>query len=190
MCTDHVKTTPTLSTTIYIMSILFPCFVSDFVAIFTWITIFGKVHRPHKHYSNIANLIFWIFFHYLPYLEICTDHVNSTPSLSTIVYIVSIFSSFSPDFLAIFALLTIFGNAHRPCEQYPNMSTTVQIMSILFFSFSPPIFWLFLHYLPYLEMCTDHVNSSATSPHHHHFFPDFIHIFSSENAKLAIFDNF
>ena len=47
MCTDLVKTTPTLSTTVYIMSILFlHFFFTDFVAIFALITIFRNVHRP------------------------------------------------------------------------------------------------------------------------------------------------
>ena len=49
MCTDHVKTTPTLSTIVYIMSILSPLCSSDFVA------IFGNVHRPYKQYPNIVN---------------------------------------------------------------------------------------------------------------------------------------
>jgi hypothetical protein len=42
-------------------------------------------------------LIFWLYLHQLPYLEMCTDHVISdTPTLSTIVYIMSIiFSLFS-----------------------------------------------------------------------------------------------
>ncbi|KIJ99848.1 hypothetical protein K443DRAFT_79307, partial [Laccaria amethystina LaAM-08-1] len=58
--------------------------------------IFGNVHRPCKHYSNIFNI----------------NHVNSTPTLSiTSILFLSIF----PDFLATFALITIFGNAHRLC---------------------------------------------------------------------------
>ncbi|KIJ90268.1 hypothetical protein K443DRAFT_80194, partial [Laccaria amethystina LaAM-08-1] len=60
---------------------------------------------PCKHYSKIVN----------------KNHVNSTPTLSITVYIMSIlFVPIFPDFLAIFALFTIFGNAHRPCKQYPN----------------------------------------------------------------------
>ncbi|KIJ97719.1 hypothetical protein K443DRAFT_79103, partial [Laccaria amethystina LaAM-08-1] len=62
--------------------------------------IFGNVHRPCKHYFNIVN----------------NNHVNSTPTLSIMVYIMSIlFVSIFPDFLAIFSLITIFGNVHRPC---------------------------------------------------------------------------
>ena len=99
MRTDHVNTTPTLSTTVYIMSILFFSVFSDF----------------------LANL------HYLPYLEMCTDHVNSTPILSTTVYIISVL--FFPDFLAIFILITILGNMHRPCKQLSNITTP----SLIFF---------------------------------------------------------
>ena len=39
-----------------------------------------------------------------------------------------------------------------------SLSTTVSIMSILF----SPIFWLYLHQLPYWEMCTDHVSNAST----------------------------
>ncbi|KIK05168.1 hypothetical protein K443DRAFT_91769, partial [Laccaria amethystina LaAM-08-1] len=79
------------------------------ITIFALLTIFGNVHRPCKHYPNSVN----------------NDHANSTPTLSTTVYIMSIiFVSFFPDFLAIFALLIIFGIAHRPCKQYPNHITT------------------------------------------------------------------
>ena len=39
-------------------------------------------------------------------------------------------------------------------------------------------------------MRTDHVNSSATSPHHPYIFSNFFPIFSSEITKIAIFGNF
>ncbi|KIJ97352.1 hypothetical protein K443DRAFT_105821 [Laccaria amethystina LaAM-08-1] len=109
---------------------------------------------PRKHYSNIVN----------------NNHVNTTPKLSTTVYIRFIlFFSFSPDFLTIFALLTILGNVHRPCKQHPILQQ--QSTSCLSF-FSPffLIFWLYLHYLPYLEICTDHVNSTLTTSLHHPYF--------------------
>ncbi|KIK07038.1 hypothetical protein K443DRAFT_31707, partial [Laccaria amethystina LaAM-08-1] len=100
---------------------------------------------------------FWLYLHYLPYLEICTDHVNTTPKMSTITIfaLLTIFgnahrpckhypnivnngvhyvSSFFPDFLAIFALITIFGNVHTPCKQHPNNITHHTI----------PIFFLIL----------------------------------------------
>ena len=64
----------------------------------------------------------WLYFHSLPYLEMRTDHVNITLTLSTTVYIMSIiFLPFSPDFLAMFALIAVLGNAHRPHEKYTNI---------------------------------------------------------------------
>ena len=47
-------------------------------------------------------------------------------------HILILFFLMFPDFLTIFTLITIFGNAHRPCQQYPTLSMTVYIMSILF----------------------------------------------------------
>ncbi|KIK03563.1 hypothetical protein K443DRAFT_95050, partial [Laccaria amethystina LaAM-08-1] len=37
------------------ISVYFPPFISDFLAIFAWITIFGNMHRPCKQYPNITN---------------------------------------------------------------------------------------------------------------------------------------
>ena len=68
------------------------------------------------------------------------DHLNTTPTLSTTVYIMSIlfFLLFSPDFLAIFALITIFGNGHRSCKQYLNIvNSCVYSVSSLFPDFLP-----------------------------------------------------
>ena len=76
----------------------------------------------------------WLYSHKVPYLEMPTDHVNITPTLSRTVYIMSIhFFSFSPDFLAIFPLLTIFGNVHRPCKQYSNIINNI-LHHVYFFS--------------------------------------------------------
>ncbi|KIJ92933.1 hypothetical protein K443DRAFT_112834 [Laccaria amethystina LaAM-08-1] len=78
--------------------------------------MFGNAHRPCKHYPNIVN----------------NNHVNSTPTLSITVYIMSIlFVSIFSDFLAIFALFTIFGNMHRPYKQYPNNITTPSLFCFL-----------------------------------------------------------
>ena len=50
-----------------------------------------------------------------------TDHINSALTLSMTVHIMSIiFADFLSDFQAIFALITIFKNVHRPHQQYPN----------------------------------------------------------------------
>ena len=92
-----------------------------------------------------------------------TDHMNSAPTLSTTVSkCLLFFSFFSPDFVTIFALITIFGNAHRPCKHYPNIVHNSLHHVYSFFPLFFLIFWLYLHYLPYLEMCTDHVNNTPT----------------------------
>ena len=90
-----------------------------------------------------------------------------------------------PDFLTVFTLITIFVNVDRLCQQYPTLSMTVYIMSILFF-WHFMIFWLYSHWLPYLEMRTDHVSTAATLPITVHImsilffliFPDFQAIFA------------
>ena len=64
MCTDHVYSTPILSTSVYIMSVLFFSFFPKFLAIFTSITILGNAHRPCKQLRNITTppLFFSEFF--------------------------------------------------------------------------------------------------------------------------------
>ena len=148
------------------MSILFLFFSPDFVTIFVLITIFGNMHRQCKHYSNIVHnslhhvysfflfffLIFWLYLHFLPYLEMCTDHVNSTPILSTTVYIMSVlFFSFFPDFMAIFTSITILGNAHRPCKQLSNITPSLYFSWFFSYCFSSE-----LQNLPYLAIFSVH----------------------------------
>ena len=105
MRTDHVNTTPTLSITVYIMSIFFSLFFSLFLAIFALLTIFGNVHRPCKQYPNIVN--------------------------NSLHHVFSFFLLF-PDFLAIFTSITILGNAHRPCTQLSNITTPSLFLSSFF----------------------------------------------------------
>ena len=93
MHTDHVNNSPTLSIPVYIMPLLFSWFC----------------------------LIFWLYLCWLPYLEMCTDHVNSTPTLLTTVYMSILFLLSFPNFLVIFLVITILGNAHRPCKLYLNI---------------------------------------------------------------------
>ena len=105
MCTHHVNTTPTLSITVYIMSILCLSFFSHFLAIFAPLTIFGNVHRPCKQCPNIVN--------------------------NSLHHVCSFFLFFS-DFLAIFMSITILGNAHRPCTQLSNITTPFLFFSSIF----------------------------------------------------------
>ena len=103
---------------------LFPL---DFLAMFALIAIFWNVHRPHEQYTNIVN--------------------NSVYSFSNIAnnslhHVYSVFLFFS-DFLAIFALLTIFGNAHRTCKQYPNIVNNSLHHVCSFFLFFPEFLAIF-----------------------------------------------
>ena len=102
MCTDHVNSTPILSTTVYIMSFLFFSFFPDVLAIFMLITTLGNVHRPYKQYPNIV-----------------------TNSLHHVF-------SFFPDFLTIFTSITILGNAHRPGKQLSNITTPSLFFFLIF----------------------------------------------------------
>ena len=89
--TDHVDTNSSLSTTVFIMSIVF-------------------------------FLLIWLYLQELPYWEMCTDHINNASTLSKRVYNMSILCLLILfDLLMIFASVTILGNAHRPCKQYPNI---------------------------------------------------------------------
>ena len=110
MRTDQVNCTPTLSITVYIMSILFFSFFSDFLDIFAILTIFGNVHRPYKQYPNIVN--------------------------NSLHHVFSFFLSFFPDFLDIIMSITVLGNAHRPCKQLSNITTP----SLFFFWIFPIFF--------------------------------------------------
>ena len=89
-------------------------------------------------------LIFSLYLCSLPYLEMCTDHVNSTPTLLTTAYIMSILFLLSfPDFLVIFLLITILGNAHRPHNQYPNIVDNDLHLSLYFFLIFPDFLTIF-----------------------------------------------
>ena len=102
---------------------------SDFLTIFTLITIFENVCRPSQQY----------------------------PTLSITVYIMSIlfFLVFFPDFLAIFALITILGNAHRPCNQCPNIITNNEHHPYFDSDFMT-IFCVNMQNLPYLAIFSIH----------------------------------
>ena len=79
MRTDHVNTTPTLSITVYIMSILLFVFFSDFLATFALLPIFVNVHRLCKRYPNIVNnslhLVCSFFSFFLDFLAILICHI-------------------------------------------------------------------------------------------------------------------
>ena len=164
MRTDHMNSAPTLSTT-----------VSKCLSFFSFFP-----------------LTLWLYLCQLPYLEMRTDHVNTTPTLSITVYIMSIlFFSFFSDFLAIFALLTIFGNVHRPCKQYSNIvNNSLHHVCSFFFSFFPDFLTVFTSitilgnvHRPCKQL------SKITTPS---LFFSWIssYFFSSEMIKFTIFGNF
>ena len=165
MRTDHVNTTPTLSTTVYIMSILFLPFspwVSSYVCINCHIRKCAQTTSPvHQHcqqqYLRVySSLFFPDFVTIFVVITIFGNAHRPCEHYSNIVHnslhhVYSFFLFFS-DFLAIFALLTIFGNVHRPCKQYPNIvnNSLHHVCSFfLFFSLFFLIFWLYLRRLPY-----------------------------------------
>ena len=91
---------------------------------------------------------FLAIFTLLTIFDMCTDHVNSTPTLSTTVYIMSILCFlFFPHFLAIFTLIITFRNACRPCKQLSNITMPF----LFFFLISFLFFQLKMQKFPYLE---------------------------------------
>ena len=83
---------------------------------------------------------------YLPYLEMCTDHVDTTSSLSTTVSIMSIL--FSPIFWLYLHQLPYWEMCTDHVSNASTLSQRVYIRSIFFSSFFL-IFLLYLHELPY-----------------------------------------
>ena len=123
------------------------------------VTIFGNVHRPCRHHFIIVNNslyhvysvfpIFWLYLHQLPYWEMCRpckQCINiDTKSLHHVYLFLLIFL----DFLAIFAWITILGNAHWPCKQYINIVDSSLCHATPFFPDVFLEFWAYLHQLPY-----------------------------------------
>ena len=167
------------------LSLHFFLIFPDFLSIFTLITILGNVHRPCTLYLNIINKYtsclpsfswlfaeFFIIFAFITILgsahRPCKQYTNIVGNgLHHILYFFLILDQiysffFCPfiDFSAIFVLIPIFGNGHRPHQQYSNILND-SIMSIMFAHFFL-IFRLYLHWLSYLEICTDHINSTLT----------------------------
>ena len=66
----------------------------------------------------------------------CTRYVNCTSTINKYTSCLFFFSWLFPDFLIIFALITILGSLHRPHEQYPNNITTIPIFFWFYYYFS------------------------------------------------------
>ena len=126
MCTDHVNSTSTLSTTVYTMPLFFLLIFPDFIIIFMFITILGNMHRLCKLYPNIVN--------------------NSLQCVYS-------FSLDFSDFLVIFPFIAILGNAHRPCKQYTNILDNGLHLPLPFFLLFFSWFSAYIYINYYVRKC-------------------------------------
>ena len=113
--------------------------------------------RPCRQYPSIVYAIsipFFLFFvsfsgyiNYLLYLEI-TIHI-----ISVLIFLI---------FPSMFALITIFGNVHRPHQQYPNI---VKNSLPHVYSFVPPLPWFsgYIYISYYIWKCP---RTISTVPQH------------------------
>ena len=160
MRTDHVNTTPTLSTTVCIMSILFlpffPWFSSSVCinchirkcAQTTW-TVYQRCQQQYLSVYSFT-LFFPDFVTIFALITIFGNVHRPYKHYSNIVHnslhhVYFFFLFFFLFFLARFALLTIFGNVHRPSQYCQQQSTSCLFFFSLFFL----IFWIYLCALPY-----------------------------------------
>ena len=162
ICTDHVHYTPTLSITVtaeyrmigHTRPTHAQSRLSNFKAIW-WLRLLSS-HQVLTMSQIIDVTVGSTTVTFESLLYVCIDLHDLSFCIQLWWYVYS-FSFFSV-FLTIFVLFTILGNIHRPCIWYLNIVNN----SLLFFSFFL-IFWLYFHSLPYLEICTDQVNSTSTS---------------------------
>ena len=113
-----------------------------------------------------------------------TGYVNSTPTVSTIAYIMSILFLLSfPDFLVIFLLITILRNLNRPCKLYLNI-INMYTLCLSFFSWFFPEFLIIFVLITILgsvhRPCKQYPNIITTIP----IFCLFYYYFSCESAKF------
>ena len=142
MHTDHVNSTSTLLTTVYIISILFFLSFPDFLVIILSITTLGTVHIPCKQ---------------------CTNMVDHDLHLS-----LGFFLIFS-DFLSIFTWITILGNAHRACTHCTSTwSTSTHHISSFFLTFCWFSHNLCINY--YIRKCAQTMWTAPQHYHHHPYF--------------------
>ena len=101
-------------------------------------------------------------------------------------------SSF-PDVLVIFALITILGNAHKPCEQYPNIVSNC-LQHAYSFLLIIPDFLIRFTLLTILgnahRPCKQYTNIVDNGLHHISlFFPDFLSDFLGIFTLITILGN-
>jgi hypothetical protein len=129
---NHINSTPTLSITVHIVSVIFP----HFQTIFAWITIFRNVHSPHQHYPNTINnsldmsILFFLIFH----------------NFSAIFILITIFGKVhrpckqSPTLSPIVMISTILPTTHCMDTATPNHHNLVFLNFLVIYFFL--IFWL------------------------------------------------
>ena len=141
--------TSTLLTTVYIIWILFLLSFPDFLVIILSINTLENVHIPCKQCTNMVDNdlhlslhFFLIFFWFSEYncmnyhIRKCAQTMYTIPQHDQQVHIMSlVFSGLFANYLIIFALITILGSVHRPCEQYPNIITTIHIFFWFYYYF-------------------------------------------------------
>ena len=147
-------------------------------------------HCQWQFTSCLFFMIFWLYLHWLPHLEMSTDHVSTAATLPTTVYIMSIlFFLIFPDFMAIFALITILGNGHRPCKHYPNIVNNSICHVYSFFLIFPnflAIFALINLFRNAHRPCNQCPSIITNSEHHPYFFTIF-HVKIQKLPYLTIF---
>ena len=121
-------------------------------SISSFFLIFAKPYSAPPPFDFLATLC------QLPYMEMYTDHVDTTLSLSTTVFLMSIL---------FFLILRLYLNQllywEMGTDHINNASTlSKESTSNLSFFFCFFLILLYLHELPYQEMGTDHVNNTPT----------------------------
>ena len=151
-CAQTMYTTPTLSTTVYIMSILFLLSFPDFLVIFLLITILENVHIACKQWSTSVSSFSSNFPWFSEYIYITCHIRKCTQTMETVPlhYTVALERNVPPhgaNPFEVWRLSHPWGHISfkRHCKQ-------VHIMSLLFFL----TLYLFSHYVCinyYIRQC-------------------------------------
>ena len=110
---------------------------------------------------------------------------------NSLPYFYSFFLMFH-DFLGIFALITILGNAHRPCKHFPNIVNNSICHVYCFFLNFPnflAIFELITIFRNAHRPCNQCPDIITSSEHHPYLFSDFITIFCVKIQNLPYLVN-
>ena len=177
MCIDNVNTTSSLSTRDSILSILF---FACYMAIFTSVARLGNADKPVNNASTSSKRATSVLFRCSGY--ICINyHIRKCayPNIvSNCLQHAYSFLLIVPEFLIQFTLLTILGNAHRPCKQYTNLVDNGLHHISLFFSDFVAIFTIITILGNAHRPCKLYLNIINNFTSCLFCFPDFFPIFS------------